>query len=60
MSYKRSFFSPFCLPFGKAGDTPSPALPKTRSRWLLRAAAYCIRLWTPWIWGILDFRSIRV
>ena len=19
-----------------------------------------IRLWTPWIWGILDFRSIRV
>jgi hypothetical protein len=24
------------------------------------AAAYGIRPWTPWIWGILDFRSIRV
>jgi hypothetical protein len=24
------------------------------------AAAYGIRPWTPWIWGILNFRSIRV
>lgn len=24
------------------------------------AAAYGIRIWSPWIWGILDFRSIRV
>ena len=23
------------------------------------AAAYGIHPWTPWIWGILDFRSIR-
>jgi hypothetical protein len=24
------------------------------------AAEYGIRPWTPWIWGILNFRSIRV
>ena len=54
MSYKCSFFSPFCLPFGKAEDTPSPSLPRDRSR-LLRLLP-----WTPWIWGILNFRSIRV
>ncbi len=24
------------------------------------AAAYGIRPWTPWTWGILSFRSIRV
>jgi len=34
MSYKCSFFSPFCLPFGKAGDTPSPSLLRARSRLL--------------------------
>ncbi len=62
ISYKNSFFSPFCLPSGKADDTPSPSLPRARSR-LLR-----LHPWTPWIsplrWdltrGILNFRSIRV
>jgi hypothetical protein len=26
--------SSFCLPSGKADDTPSPALPRVRSSWL--------------------------
>ena len=52
---------PFCLPCGKADDTPSPTLPRVRSS-LLR-----LHPWTPFadpvvggIWGILDFRSIGV
>jgi CspA family cold shock protein len=48
MSYNKSFFSLFCLPSGKADDTPSPSLPRARSR-LLR-----LHPWTPWIWGILN------
>ncbi len=48
------FFSPFCLPSGKADDTLSPSLPRTRSSLLQ------LRPWTPWIWGILNFRFIRV
>ena len=65
MNNKSPFFSPFCSPFGKAAVLsnsrihPSPVLPKARSRWLLLAAANGIRLWTPWIWGTLDFRPIR-
>jgi hypothetical protein len=54
MSYKNSFYSLFCLPSGKADDTPSPSLPRDRSK-LLR-----LRPWTPWIWAILNIRSIRV
>ena len=38
----------------KADDTPCPALPRVRSG-LLR-----LYPWTPWIWGIFDFRSIKV
>ncbi len=71
MSYKSSFFSPFCLPFGKAAVLTnsriplSPALvykrmPKLAVDGCCEAAANGIRPWTPWIWGILNFRSIRV
>ena len=44
----------FCLPGGKADDTLSPSLPGGRgSRLQLHPRS-------PWIWGILDFRSFRV
>ena len=45
MNYKRSFFSPFCLPSGKAAVLtnsrihPSPALPRARRRRLLRSSS---------------------
>jgi len=47
-----------------AGYTLSPALvhkrmPKLAVGDCCEAAAYGIRPWTPWIWGILNFRSIR-
>ncbi len=60
------FFLHFVNPSGKTGIPQSPALVHTRAGQRLavdgccEAAAYGIRLWTPWIWGILDFRSIRV
>ena len=46
-------------PLRKADDTPisgacEQAHAKARSRLLQ------LRPWTPWIWGILNFRSIRV
>ena len=44
----------FCLPCGKADDTQFPLLPMARGRRLQ------LRPWTPRIWGILDFRSIKV
>jgi hypothetical protein len=44
----------FCLPCGKADDTPSPLLPRVRGRRLQ------LHPRSPWIWGIIDFRSIRV
>jgi hypothetical protein len=59
MSYKSSFFLHFVYPPGK------PRIPHLlRCRGL--AADYgfpgkaWLRFWTPWIWGILNFRSIRV
>jgi hypothetical protein len=54
MNYKTRIKSSFCLPDGKADDTPSPALPTVRSSLLQ------LHPWTPWIWGILDFRSFKV
>jgi hypothetical protein len=45
---------PDSSPPRKADDTPSPALPRARSG-LPR-----LHPWTPWIWGILSFRSIKV
>jgi len=54
MRYKILIKSLFVYPCGKANDTPSPPLPRVRSS-LLR-----LHPWTPWIWGILDFRSIEV
>ena len=71
MSYKSSFFPLFCLPSGKAAVLTnsriplSPALvykrmPKLAEDGCCEAAAYGIHPWTPWISGILDFRSIRV
>jgi hypothetical protein len=65
VSYKSSFFSTFYLPFGKAEDTPisgacfSKRMPKLAVGGCCEAAAYGIHPQTPWIWGILDFRSIR-
>ena len=44
----------FCLPCGKVEDTPSPSLPRVRGRRLQ------LHPRSPWTWGILDFRSIRV
>jgi len=44
----------FCLPFGKAEDAPPPSLPRVRGRQLQ------LHPRSPWIWGILGFRSIRV
>ncbi len=35
-------------------------MPKLACRWLLLRSSIRLRPWTPWIWGILDFRSIRV
>ena len=35
-------------------------MPKLAVGGCCEAAANGIRPWTPWIWGILDFRSIRV
>ncbi len=72
MCYKSSFFSPFCLPFGKAAVLTNSRIPRSPALVYTRAcqsshvdgcclaAAYGIRPWTPWIWGILNFRSIRV
>jgi hypothetical protein len=54
MRYSFGKKSPFCLSVGKADDTPSPVLPRARNSLLW------LRPWSPWIWGILDFRSIRV
>ena len=42
------------LPVGKADDTLSPSLPRVRGR---RLQLYPR---TPWIWGILDFHSIKL
>jgi hypothetical protein len=44
----------FCLPGGKADDTPSPSLP------VVRGSRLQLHPRSPWIWGILDFRSFRV
>jgi predicted aminopeptidase len=44
----------FCLPCRKAEDTPSPSLPRGRGRRLQ------LHPLSTWIWGILNFRSIRV
>jgi len=41
-------------PLRKADDTPSLALARVCSR-ILR-----LHPWTPWTWGILSFRSIRI
>ena len=49
-----AIFYRFCLPFGKVDDTPSPSLPRVRGRRLQ------LHPRTPWIWGILNFRSFRV
>ena len=54
MRYKILIKSDFVYPCGKADDTPYPALPRVRSS-LLR-----LHPWVPWIWSILDFRSIEV
>jgi len=53
MKYKLKKYSPFYLPYGKVDDTPSPSLPRARGKILQLPPR------TPWIWGILDFRSIR-
>ncbi len=66
MSYKSSFFSPFCLPSGKADDTPisGACAPQARCQGLAVDYGFPrkakLRPWTPWVWGILNFRSIRV
>ena len=54
MRYNLKKYSAIYLPFGKADDTPSPSLP--------RAPGSKLQLHprTPWILGILDFRSIRL
>jgi hypothetical protein len=47
-------------------DTPSSGaclhkrMPKLAVGGCCGAAAYGIRPWMPWIWGILSFRTIRV
>jgi len=45
---------PGFLPFGKAEDTPSPALPRIRRTFVQPHP------WTPWTWGILDFCNVGV
>jgi hypothetical protein len=44
----------FYLPCGKADHASSPALPRVRGNLLQ------LHPWTPWIWDIVDFRTIDV
>ena len=74
MSYKSSFFLYFVYPPGKPrpklclGEIPRSPAPVCHRRMAKGshvdgccfAAAYGIRPWMPWIWHILNFRSIRV
>jgi hypothetical protein len=60
------FFSIFVYVKKQQQDTPISGacvhkrMPKLAVDGCCEAAAYGIRPWTPWIWGILNFRSIRV
>ena len=45
---------PGFLPFGKAEDTPSPALPRIRRTFVQPHP------WMPWTWGILNFCNVGV
>jgi hypothetical protein len=53
-SFRQVFNSSFCLPFGKADDTPSAVLERARGS-LTTASPF-----PSCIWGILDFRSYEV
>jgi hypothetical protein len=52
--YHPTFYFIILFTRRKAENTPSPSLPRVRGRRLQ------LHPRSPWIWGILDFRSIKV